>query len=148
MAGRASFHHRVVLELNVRYGFGELFMTTEAEIVSREQKVVFVSRSVRVMAFYAVPFRRNLVGALRLVRNDSRMALVADPRGVRFQQFAVGGVVGIVAVGTVSCFHGSVNVRKLQRVRDLVVTIQAELSFCPRLQLELVLGRPRGNEEK
>src|SRR5512134_98142 len=148
MAGRASFHDRIVPELKAGNGFREIFMAAETELVPREQQVVLVSGRVRVMAFDTVPFGHHLVGALRLLRNDSPMALVADPRGVRFQEFAVGGVVGIVAVGAVPGLHGSVDVGKLQRVRDLVVAIQAELSFRPRLQLELVLGKPLGDEEK
>jgi hypothetical protein len=79
-----------VLEFIAGNGFSDGFVALEAQIVSRNRKVEFIVRRMRVVAFHAISFYGNFVNASCLLRDDPVVARVANFTRILGQELAVG----------------------------------------------------------
>ncbi len=139
MAIEASTLYRVVLELDLRQRVADGLVATQTEFVSGLKQIALGVGSMGIVTLHAISFDNDLVGAYGLVGDDLVMAREADSTPRCIQKLSMSAGVRIMASGTLGFLHGGVNKPALQLFFELRVTIQAELSLGPRLQLELVL---------
>ena len=78
VAGQAPLLHRAVLEPGLADRFAKLLVTAEAQRVAFRQEVGGVLGGVGVVALLALPVGHDLVGALRVRRNDVLVTAGAD----------------------------------------------------------------------
>ena len=90
MAVEASFCHGGVLEFNLRQGVTHLFVAFQAKLITGFQQIILIIRSMGIVAFYAVPFRKHLVHTAVGRMGHLGMARVADFIGIGSEQFAMG----------------------------------------------------------
>ncbi len=134
MAIQAPLRDGVVLELGTGDGGSQVLVTTEAELVPREQEVVPVPRGVGIVAFYAIAFHHHLVRAFGPRGYDPLVAGETDPVRLICEELAVRRCVRVVAIGAIARFDGSMNERKAQPLLEGDMARQADLSLCALLQ--------------
>lgn len=92
-----------------------------------------------IVTFHAISLDGYLVDADRLLGNDVAMTIQADRARRRSQKLPVSRRVRIVAAGTFGRLDRGVHEFALELFLEIVMAVQAQLSFRPRLQSEFIL---------
>jgi hypothetical protein len=116
------------------------FMATETEFVSSFYENELMIRGMGIVTFHTIPFEDNFMGAPGFLRYHGLVAVVADLIGIGSKQLSMRGRVRIMTSCTFSRFDGSMYKLALEFLPKTVMTIQAQLSLCARLQFEFVLA--------
>jgi hypothetical protein len=140
MAVQASRRNGPVLVFRLVYGVAQFLVAIKAQLVSRELKVEFIGRSMRIMTFDATTFGNRLVAALCLFRDDFSVAGIANILSISRQKFAMRRRMWTVTPDAFPLPEWCMHVGALQLFRERHVAGQAYFSLGPRFQFEFVLG--------
>ncbi len=99
------------------------------------------------MALRAISFDGYLVRTHRLLRNYLVVARQADCARRSSQKLSVNRCMRIVASDAFGRLHRGVHKLALELFLEIVMAIEAKLSFCSRLQSELILILPRSTRD-
>ena len=86
-----------MFELHLGNGIADVLVTFNTEGVSRLKESEFVIGSMRVVAFYAIPFPYNFMGTLGTLWQNTFMALKTNLIRFFIQQLSVGSSMRIMA---------------------------------------------------